>query len=116
LEKDVAKDLEDKGIPFEYEAETFPYTIPEQVHKYTPDIFLTGKLKGRIIEVKGRWTAQDRKKMGLFMEQYPKIDIRMLFERDHKISKNSRTRYSDWCTKRGIIHAFGRAIPEEWLT
>ena len=53
--------------------------------------------------------------MVLVIEQNPKLDIRMLFERDHKISKRSKTRYTEWCEKRGIVCAVGREIPKEWI-
>jgi hypothetical protein len=112
LEADVAHDLSEQGVDFEYESETIIYVVPAQTHRYTPDIKLPN---GIIVEVKGRWTAIDRKKMGLVLEQNPDKDIRILFAIDNKISKNSRTRYSTWCKRRGIKYAIGRAIPKEWL-
>ena len=113
LEADVAQDLKKKGVKFEYEATHLPYVEPATVRKYTPDLILNnGDL---IVEIKGRWTAHDRRKMGFVIEQNPDKDIRMLFAIDNKISKNSKTRYSDWCRKRGIKYAIGTAVPEEWL-
>jgi hypothetical protein len=55
--------------------------------------------------------------MALVFEQNPDLDIRFLFMRDNKISKNSKTRYSDWCKKRGIKYAVSEHghIPDEWL-
>lgn len=67
------------------------------------------------IEIKGRFTAQDRKKMSLIIEQHPELDIRMLLAKDNKISKNSRTKYSTWCTKRNIKFHVGTEVPQEWL-
>jgi hypothetical protein len=67
------------------------------------------------IEIKGRFTAQDRKKMSLVIEQNPHLDIRMLLAKDNTISKNSRTRYSTWCGKRGIKYAIGTELPQEWI-
>jgi hypothetical protein len=113
LEVNVTNDLKKRGIGFTYEQETLIYIEPQQTRKYTPDVFLSN---GVIIEIKGRWTAQDRKKMGLVLEQNPELDIRMLFQRDHKISKNSKTRYSNWCDKRGITYAIGNTVPEEWTS
>lgn len=112
LEADVANALTINNVAFNYEEEKIAYVIPAQVHTYTPDITLPN---GIIVEVKGRWTAHDRKKMGLVLEQNPDKDIRILFAVDNKISKNSRTRYSTWCEKRGIKYAIGREIPLEWL-
>lgn len=97
-----------------YEDQTLYYTIPEQVHKYKPDFTLPNNV---IIEVKGRFTAADRRKMAFVIEQNPEKDIRLLFQTDNKISSNSRTRYSDWCKKRGIkYHVSSRGeVPKEWL-
>lgn len=67
-----------------------------------------------IIETKGKFTSQDRKKMKLVTEQYPWIDIRMLFQRDQPIRKGSKTLYSDWCRKNNIQFAV-KVIPDEWL-
>lgn len=55
--------------------------------------------------------------MALVVEQNPDLDIRMLFMRDNKIAKNSKTRYSDWCKKRGIVYAVSELgeIPEDWV-
>jgi hypothetical protein len=112
LEADVAQDLKRKKVDFEYETFTIPYVVPTTIRTYKPDIRLPN---GIIVEIKGRWTAHDRSKMGYVIEQNPELDIRMLFAADNKISKNSRTRYSTWCSKRGIVYAVGTAIPEEWL-
>lgn len=113
LEADVARDLERRGVGFAYESLTIIYTEPAKVRKYTPDFPLDNKV---IVEVKGRWTAQDRRKMGEVIEQNPDLDIRLLFAKDNPISKKSRTRYSDWCTKRNIQFAIGTTVPEAWVT
>jgi hypothetical protein len=111
LEADVAHDLEKKGVEFEYETLKIPFVEPAKVRTYIPDI----KIKSLIVEVKGRWTAVDRRKMGYVIEQNPDKDIRMLFHKDNTISRNSRTRYSTWCKKRNIKYAIGDAVPDEWL-
>lgn len=111
LEADVAKDLEDRGVKFEYESKKLVYVEPAQVRTYTPDLVI-GYL---IVEVKGRWTAADRRKMGFVIEQNPDTKIHILFAKDNYISKNSRTKYSDWCEKRGITYAIGESIPEAWF-
>ena len=67
-----------------------------------------------IIEAKGKFTSQDRKKMKLVTEQYPNLDIRLLFQRDQPINKGSKTYYSDWCHKNNIQFAV-KVIPNEWL-
>lgn len=126
FELDVAKDLREKGINFDYEMQSFTYVVdvmhtvcPECGHKpaikyarYTPDFFLPN---GIIVETKGRWTSEDRKKMVAMVEQYPELDIRMLFRADNWLTKKHRDSYSTWCDKKGIPYAVGKTIPEEWL-
>jgi hypothetical protein len=78
---------------------------------YTPDVFLPN---GIIIEVKGIFTSKDRKIALAMKEQRPDLDIRMIFQRDNKLARNSSTRYSEFCDKHGIKWAIKR-VPEEWL-
>lgn len=111
FEVGIAKQLEKNGIPFEYEREPIIYIQPAQTRKYNPDFFLPN---GIIIEAKGRWTVEDRKKMINVFEQNPNLDIRMLFQHDDKLNRNAKTRYSEWCTKRNIKFAIG-PVPQEWL-
>lgn len=114
LEKRTATFLDKKKIKYEYETQTIEYTVPSKVHKYKPDFILEN---GIIIEAKGRFDAATRQKMAHVIEQNPDLDIRMLFMRDNTISKNSKTKYSDWCDRRGIkyhISADGE-VPSSWL-
>lgn len=69
------------------------------------------------MEYKGKLDRDVREKMALAIEQNPELDIRFVFMRDNKIAKNSKTRYSDWCRKRGIKYAVSEDghIPQEWL-
>lgn len=114
LEKKVAESLDRRGYKYEYENQILYYVIPEQTHKYKPDFELPNKV---IIEVKGRFTAIDRRKMAMVIEQNPEKDIRLLFQCDNKISTNSKTRYSDWCSKRNIQYCVSSKgeVPTEWL-
>ena len=114
LEQKVAKHLDSKKVKYEYETMVVAYTVPESVHKYTPDFILPN---GIVIEVKGRFTAQDRKKMSLVIEQNPDLDIRLLFAVDNTLSKSSKTTYSAWCERRGIVCHVSKdgTIPQEWL-
>lgn len=111
FESEVARELVEKKMPFEYESQIVTYIEPATTKKYIPDFILSN---GIVIEAKGRWTVHDRKKIVLVIEQNPKLDLRMLFQRDHFLNKGSKTRYSTWCEKRGIKYAIGD-IPEEWL-
>ena len=112
FEQGLARAMEEAGVEFEYERETLIYVQPAQTRKYTPDFFLPN---GIIIEAKGKWTIQDRKKMVTVMEQNPNLDIRMLFQYDNKLNKRAKERYSTWCEKRGIPYAIG-TIPDDWLS
>ena len=88
-----------------------PYVVNE-TRQYTPDFLLESS--GVVVECKGRLTVADRKKLVLVKKQYPRMDLRLLFQFDNKLSPRSPTRYSVWATKHGFPWAVG-AIPEEWL-
>lgn len=113
FEKKVAAYLDEHQVPYKYEEETIKYTVPETKHRYVPDFMLDN---GVFIEVKGNFDAKSRQKMAYVIEQNPDLDIRMLFMSDNRINKSSKTRYSDWCEKRGIDYHITTAgtIPVEW--
>lgn len=112
LEEAVGNDLTSKGVGFVFEGRKVTYTTPPQEHTYTPDFELPN---GVIIETKGYFTSDDRKKMRLVKEQHPELDIRMLFGNSrNKINKKSKTTYADWCRKYGYQFA-DKVIPEEWI-
>lgn len=112
LEDKNSKYLEAKGVAFEYEQHRIKYMVPESIHHYTPDFILAN---GIIIETKGIWDADDRKKHQLIREQYPELDIRMVFSSScSKLYKGSKTSYAEWCEKNDIMFA-DKLIPVEWL-
>lgn len=112
LEDKVSKDLESKGIPFEYEKLKIRYSVPVADKMYTPDFRLPS---GIIIETKGRFDLEDRKKHMLVKQQHPDLDIRFVFTNSKtKIRKGSPTSYGDWCSKNGFLFA-DKLIPESWL-
>lgn len=115
LEMIVNKQLKDSGIPFSYEGElnTIRYIVPASRHRYLAD-FLLGN--GIIIESKGMFTSDDRKKHLIIREQYPELDIRFLFSNSrNKISKTSKTTYGSWCEAKGFQYA-DKVVPDAWLT
>jgi DUF4097 and DUF4098 domain-containing protein YvlB len=114
FEKKISADLTRRGIVAEYEAERIPYTVPAKKKNYIPDFRLPN---GVFVEGKGKFDREAREKMALVIEQNPDKDIRMLFMRNNKISKTSKTKYSDWCDKHGIKYAVSEngEIPEEWM-
>lgn len=123
-EEQFAKYLKSKGLKFQYEPYSLSYSIKE-VRKYKPDFCkkIEWKTMGSsspvdasvILEFKGRFTPSDRKKMLLVRDQYPYYDIRIVFQQDNKLSKKSKTRYSDWAKKNGFKYHVGISLPKEWL-
>lgn len=112
LEDKLAKQLESKGIAVMYEEWSIPYVVPASNHKYTPDIILPN---GIIIEAKGLWESDDRKKHLLIKEQFPELDIRFVFSSSRtKLYKGSPTSYAEFCEKHGIKFA-DKLIPIDWL-
>lgn len=114
FEHKTAKFLDAQKVKYKYEETKITYTVPESKHSYKPDFQLPN---GIFVECKGRWSAADRKKMSLVIEQNPELDIRMLFMLDNTLSKVSKTTYSMWCEKRGIKYHVAKdgSIPQEWI-
>lgn len=110
LEVKIQKFLTEKGISFKYEAEKIQWE-DRRFRKYTPDFILPN---GIIIEAKGLFTPEDRRKHKEINKQHPNLEIRFVFENSkRKISKVSKTTYADWCDSLGIIHA-DKEMPIEW--
>jgi hypothetical protein len=113
LEVQVASQLRSAGVDAKYEDpdSRIEYRV-EETRKYTPDFVLDN---GIIIETKGRFTSDDRKKHRLIREQHPDKDIRFVFSNSRqRISKISTTTYGMWCDKYGIKYA-DKLIPTPWL-
>lgn len=110
FERSVMTNLVNRGVAFEYETLRLPYVIE---HIYNPDLKLNAS--GIVVECKGLWEADDRRKILAVRKQHPNMDLRMLFmAADNKISKGSSTTYGDFCDKHGIKWAETR-VPEEWV-
>jgi len=111
LEERVSKELEEAGVKYEYETQKIKYRVEED-RTYTPDFILPN---GILVETKGRFTTADRKKHLLIQKQYPKHDIRFVFQNSRaKLYKGAKTTYAQWCDKHGFLYA-DKSIPEEWL-
>jgi hypothetical protein len=111
LEDDIAKDLKDRGVEFEYEKLKVQWQLLEN-KTYTPDFKLPN---GIIIESKGRFVQADRKKHLIIQDQHPFLDIRFVFSNSRsKLYKGAKSTYGDWCNKHGFLYADKR-IPDEWL-
>lgn len=112
LEDKVGAQLHAAGIAVAYEEVKIKYTVPEREASYTVDFRLPN---GILIETKGRFISDDRKKHKLIKDQHPGLDIRFVFSNPNsRISKQSATTYAMWCEKYGFKYAKG-TIPEAWL-
>jgi hypothetical protein len=79
---------------------------------YTPDFVLDN---GIIVETKGIFDNEDRRKHVAVREQHPELDIRFVFSNAKaKLYKGAKTTYADWCDKQGFKYSH-RVIPEDWL-
>ena len=113
FEHTVSKDLTEAKVKFEYETTVISYTKPETHHTYTIDFTLPN---GILVETKGRWVIEDRKKHLLIKKQHPELDIRIVFMSGKtKIRKGSKTTYGMFCDKHGIQWA-EKTIPESWIS
>lgn len=111
LEIRVSDNLEELGVDFLYEAEKLPYTLHK---KYIPDFIITTSKGNKVyIETKGHFPSEDRSKMLAVIKEHPDLDIRMVFVKDNKITKVSKTTYSTWCDRHNIKYAFG-LVPKVW--
>lgn len=113
LEQRISDDLKSKEVPFEYETVKISYTVPERKATYTPDFILLDN--GIIVESKGIFDAEDRKKHLLIKAQHPELDIRLVFSRANApIYKGSPTTHAKWAEHHGFKWA-EKLIPDEWL-
>ena len=114
FERAFAKTLDSYGLIWDYEEETFKYTID---HRYTPDFKLHKKSGGFMyVETKGYFEAKDRTKTLAVLKQYPEMDLRFIFVRaSNRLNPRSNTTYASWCDKKGILWAEGTTLPEAWL-
>lgn len=108
----VSVQLRDAGIDAKYEEYKIAYKIPASNHYYTPDFVLPN---GVIVEVKGLFDPEDRKKHLLIKKQNENLDIRFIFDNpNQKIYKGSKTSYADWCIKNNFRYAT-KYIPDAWF-
>ena len=113
FEHKVSEQLKENKIKFEYETTVIDYIKPETKHTYTIDFTLPN---GILVETKGRWVPEDRKKHLLIKKQHPELDIRIVFMSGKtKIRKGSKTTYGMFCDKHGILWA-EKTIPESWFS
>ncbi len=78
-EVNVAKRLNELGILW-IKAKTIPYQ-QDIIRHYIPDFYLPNT--DEYVEVKGRYTSEDKTKMNLVKAQYPNIKIYFLLQKDY---------------------------------
>ena len=111
LEREVAEYLKGKQSKVRYEVLKIEWE-DLRYRTYTPDFILDN---GIIIETKGIFDSEDRRKHLEVRKQHPELDIRFVFSNSMaKLYKGSKNRYCNWCDKNDFIWAH-RVIPEEWL-
>ena len=112
LEKVIGLLFQQGGVEAAHEAEVLTYIQPAQKRRYTVDFTLKAA-PSLIVEAKGRFTSQDRKKMLLIKEQYPDRQIVMVFgNARNRLSKISGTTYGDWCDRNGIAWIEASALED----
>ena len=111
LELKIAETLKELKVKYDYECIKIEWE-DLMYRTYTPDFILPN---GIIVEVKGRFTAADRRKHICIKKQHPKLDIRFVFESSRrKLSKGAKSTYASWCEKNKFMYS-DRVIPQEWL-
>ena len=97
---------------FTYESVKLPYVL----HKlYIPDWTVNlPSGKSFFIEMKGYLRPSDRTKLKAVLENNKGVDLRIVFSKDNKLNKNSKTTYSQWAAKNNIPWAIG-SIPLKWF-
>jgi len=113
LENAVANQIKNRGLVVKYEdpSSRISFTQPATDRTYTPDFILPNNI---IIETKGRFTLEDRKKH-LWIKEQTDHDIRFVFSNSRvRIRKGSKTTYGMWCEKHDFLYA-DKEIPEEWF-
>lgn len=112
LEEEAAAFLKSRQKKVEYEKLKIEWE-DLKYRTYTPDFELDN---GIIVETKGIFDNEDRRKHLAIKLQHPELDIRFVFSNANaKLYKGAKSRYFEWCDKNGFLWAH-RTIPEVWLT
>lgn len=108
FEARVARALTKNNVEFLYEPLNMEYTV---TRRYKPD-FILGN--GIFIECKGYLDSADQRKMRAIKEQYPDLDIRMLFMKLTGKVQGSKMSNWEWCEKYNFQYAQEK-IPSSWI-
>ena len=111
LEKQVAAYLKEKQKKVEYEALRIKWR-DLRYRTYTPDFELDN---GIIVETKGIFDSEDRRKHLEIQKQHPELDIRFVFSNANaRLYKGAKSRYFEWCDKHNFQWSH-KVLPEGWL-
>jgi predicted nuclease of restriction endonuclease-like RecB superfamily len=104
FEKRIAQQLEKARVCFKYETRRIPYVISGH---YIPDFEIQTPTGCILVECKGYFRPEHKRKMAAVKRQHPELDIRILFYAANKQSIK-------WAEKNGFKYAF-ETVPKEWL-
>lgn len=91
----------------QYEKDVLHY-----LSNYYPDFTVRSGQRKFFVETKGYFRPRDRSKMRMVKELNPKLDIRMIFQKDNYYSPTMN--YSKWADKNGFIYSIGNDFKKEW--
>lgn len=82
---------------------------------YTPDFSVNTRDGLFYVESKGYLRADHRRTLLNVKDQYDthQLDLRLLFQKDQKVSKGAKMKYSDWAERYGFTYAVGLKNIEE---
>ena len=67
----TAKYLDAEGYEWDYEVQRYPILVDGKSRTYMPDFWITAAGALTLVDVKGRWRCEQRRRVELFREQYP---------------------------------------------
>jgi predicted nuclease of restriction endonuclease-like RecB superfamily len=105
FEKKIERQLKKAKVSFKYESERIPYVIAGH---YIPDFVLVTPRGKILIETKGYFRPEAKRKMVAVKKLNPQLDIRLVFY-------TRKASDIKWATKHGFLYGI-EDIPEEWLT
>lgn len=111
-EREIWRNAQSRGLDLQHESKDSALVYVSN-SVYMPDFRLPN---GILIESKGYFKPQDRRKMLEVKESHPDKDIRFLFQNPNNTltkGKNSKT-YAKWAEYHGFKWAGGTKIPCEW--
>lgn len=106
-EAEAARLFKENNIRFTYEERKLPYIPKPAYYKIDFTVYphKDSDEDAIIVETKGYFDQVSRAKMEQIFQQYPNLDIRMVFQNPNVLIKPSTTyAYKDWCEKRKVPH------------